>query len=124
MRIATVTHEFEQPIRHINQMATGGSHVAVFALRLTPSPDFQDVRFNCEASALPLEPWMVSAIERGVREFVRKREHDGKPVGCLHVALVDIQVHPADSKETAFMRAAQMAMAQAFEAHETAIDVL
>jgi len=117
MRLATVTHEFQQPIRRINQMASGGSYVAIFTLRLAPVRDVPEVRFSCEASDPHLEPWMVSAIERGVREFVAERERDRRPIGCVHVALVDIRVHPADSKETAFVRAASMAMSQAFEHH-------
>jgi hypothetical protein len=36
--------------------------------------------------------------------------------------LTDICIHAVDSKETAFMRAAFMAMTKAFEAHETLID--
>jgi elongation factor G len=122
MRLATVTHEVRQPIRHVNQMASGGSYVAVFTLRITPSRDSQNVAFSSEASDPHLESWMESAIERGVREFVAQRQRDGRPVGCFHVALTDIRVHLVDSKEIAFMRAAVMAMTQAFEAYETLID--
>lgn len=122
MRLATVTHEVRQPIRHVDQMASGGSYVAAFTLRITPACDSQDVTFRSEASDLHLEAWMESAVETGIREFVEQRERDGRPVGCFHVALADIQIHPTDSKETAFMRAAFIAMTQAFEAHETIID--
>jgi elongation factor G len=123
MRVATVTHELQQPIRHVNQMASGGSYCAVFTLRLTPVRNVPAVTFSCEATAPHLEPWIAAAVEKGVREFVSARERDGRPVGCLRVSLIDIQIHPADSKEHAFMRAAHMAMAQAFEAHETFVDV-
>ena len=102
-RLATVTHEFQQPIRHVNQMASGGSFVAYFTLRLTPLRDSAEVQFSSEASEPELEPWMASAIERGIRDFVSQRERDGKPVGYVRVALVDIRVHPVDSKESAFI---------------------
>jgi len=120
MRLATIKHEVCQPIRHINQ--TGGDYVAIFTLRITPAQDSQAVTFTSEASDPHLESWMVSAVERGVREFVAQRERDGRPVGCFHVALTDIWVQPVDSKEIAFVRAAVLAMTQAFESHETLID--
>jgi translation elongation factor EF-G len=122
MRVATLTHEVRQPIRLVNQMASGGSYVAIFTLRITPARDSQVVTFSSEASDPHLESWMESAVERGVSEFVAQRERDGRPVGCFRVALTDIHVHPLDSKEIAFVRAASMAMTQAFEAHETLID--
>jgi len=119
MRLTTVTHEFEQPIRHINQMASGGSYVAFFTLRLAPSREAPEVQFSNEVSKPEVEAWIVSAIERGIRDFIGQRERDGKPVGYLRVALVDIRVHLLDSKAWAFTQAAFMAMTQAFEAHET-----
>ena len=123
MRLATVTHEILQPIRRVNQMASGGSYVAIFTLRLMPTPGVPGVRFSSEASEPHLDHWMVSAIEQGVREFVAGRERDGRPVGCLDVALVDIHVHPVDSKEHRFTWAAFEAMTEAFKAHETFVDV-
>jgi len=123
MGLATVTHEFLQPIRRLNQMASGGSYVAIFTLRLMPTPGIPEVRFSSEASDPHLEQWMVSAIERGVREFVAERDRDGRPVGCLDVALVEIHVHPIDSKEHRFTWAAFEAMSEAFKAHETFVDI-
>ena len=55
--------------------------------------------------------------------FVVQREREGRPVGCFRVDLIEIHVHPVDSKETAFMRAAYLAMTRVFEAHEQVIDV-
>ncbi|HEX9045413.1 MAG TPA: hypothetical protein VF988_00180, partial [Verrucomicrobiae bacterium] len=110
MRLATVNQEVCQPIRLVNQMASGGSCVAIFTLRITPTPDSQDVTFSSKANDPHLESWMETAVEKGVREFVEQRERDGRPVGCFHVALTDIRVHPWDSKAIGFMRAAIMAM--------------
>ena len=122
MRLATVTHEVCQPVQHVTQMASGGSYAAIFTLRITTSRGSQHVTFSSEASDPHLESWMESAVERGVREFVAQRQQDNRPVGYFHVALTNVQVHPTDSKEMAFTRAAVMAMTQAFEAHETFID--
>jgi hypothetical protein len=121
MRLATLTHEVHQPIRYVNQ--TGGDYFAVFTLRITPACDSEDVRFSCEASDPDLTPGTMSAIERGVREFVAQRQRDGKPVGCFRVAVTEIQIHPVDTREFALAAAAFKALTQAFGAHETLVDV-
>jgi hypothetical protein len=104
-------------------MASGGSYVAIFTLRLTPAYDIPDIQFSNEVSEPKVEPWIVASIRKGIDEFARARESKGNRVGCLRVALVDISVHPIDSKESAFMYAAYMAMKQAFQNDEILIEV-
>lgn len=58
MRLATVTHEVRQPIRHVNQMASGGSYVAIFTLRITPVTNSPVLTFSSEASDPHLESWI------------------------------------------------------------------
>ena len=65
---------------------------------------------------------MTAAIERGVNEFVDQRKCEEKPVGFFRVALIDISVHPVDSRELPFTRAAILALTQAFKEHEVFIE--
>jgi len=123
MRIATLTQEVRQPIRHVNQMASGGSYVAMFTLRLTPAQDAPDIEFSNEVTQPALEPWIVAAIRKGIEEFVGEYRSEGKHVGRLRIALVEIRVHPIDSKESAFALAAYKAMKQAFQAHEAILEL-
>lgn len=88
--------------------------------KLWQSHDIVRIEFTCEVATRELEP----AIDRGIREFVREREKEQSPVGCLRVVLADNLVNPVDSKESAFVRAASIAMTQAFEAYETVVDVI
>ena len=120
MRVATLTQEVRQPIRHVNQ--TGGDYVAIFTLRLTPVRNTPDVCFINELRRPEVELWIVAAIQKGVEIFVSERQAGGAPVGGLRVALVDIDIHPTDSKESAFTYAGYKAMQQAFQCHETLID--
>jgi translation elongation factor EF-G len=119
--IATITHEFLQPIRLVNQLASGGSYVAIFTLRLSPSPQEAEIRFSSEVSVPQVDQWVISSIEKGVREFVGQREREGTPIGYVSVVLVDIDLHPGDSKEAAFIRAGFMALSEAFQKHETSL---
>ena len=121
MRVWTITHEFEQPVRHIDQMSSGGSYVALFTLRLTPTLYEATVHFSSEVTAPSATPWIPS-IERGVREFERQRQEEGRPVGYFRVALVDVDIHELDSKAARFTQAALIAMRKAFAAHETAVE--
>jgi hypothetical protein len=121
MRIATLTKEVQQPIRHVNQ--TGGDYVAVFTLRLTPVRGTPDISFSNAVTAPELQPWIVAAIQRGIQLFASERESERGPVGGLKVTLVDISIHPTDSKESAFTYAAFKAMQQAFDAHETLVEL-
>ena len=121
MRIATLTHEVLQPARYVKQMSSLDC-VAMFTLRLTPVPGIRGVRFGNEVCKPELESWIIGAVERGVMEFVSERDQEHKPVGCLAVTLVDIDIHPVDSRETGFMLAAYFAMKQAFQAHESVVD--
>jgi hypothetical protein len=104
-------------------MASGGSYVADFTLQLTPASDIPDIQFSSKVNQPEVEPWIVAAIHKGIGEFVRERQTEGKPVGGLRVALVEIHLHPIDSKESAFMFAAYKAMKQAFQLHETSAQI-
>jgi elongation factor G len=123
INLAMVTHTFDQPIRYVNQAASGGSYVAILTLRLTPARSISGVEFATAISRPELEPWILSAIEKGVRMFIEEREEERKPIGQLLVTLVDIDIHPIDSRELAFSIAAYRAMKQAFKENEVIVDV-
>lgn len=112
----TVDREFEQSIQHVNQTSSGGSYVAIFTLRMTPTPDDAEVRFAYVVNDEDAKPW-IPFIEEGVRSFVEQRAAEGRPVGYFSVTLVKIRVHPIDSKGRRFKQAAEIAMAKAFESH-------
>jgi translation elongation factor EF-G len=115
MALWTVDCEFDQSIRHANQLMSGGSYVAIFTLRLAPDLDDEAVQFVSTVDDEEAAPW-VPYIEEGVRSFVEKRAQVGGPVGHLRVTLIAITIHPVDSKGWRFKQAAELAMAQAFEA--------
>lgn len=135
MQLTTVTHEFDQPIRHINQLASGGSYFAVFTLRLTPTPGSHELAFECPIEIPdPFANWptdrpdprpaIVAAIEQGIRQFEDERRKDGKPIGSLKASLVAIAIHPSDIRIYRFAVAAVLAMREAFAAHETLLSLL
>jgi translation elongation factor EF-G len=115
MALWTVDREFDQPIRYVNQTASGGSYFAVFTLRLAPDLDDDAIRFASMVDDREAEPW-IPYIEEGVRSFLERRAQEGCPVGHLRVTLVAITLHPVDSQPYRFRQAAEMAMSQAFEA--------
>jgi translation elongation factor EF-G len=115
MAVWTVDHEFDQPIRHINQAMSGGSYVAIFTLRLAPDLDDSAVCFTSTVDDPEAVPW-VPYIEEGVRSFAEQRAQAGCSIGHLRVTLIAVIIHPVDSKPWRFKQAAEMAMSQAFEA--------
>lgn len=118
-RVTTLTHAIEQSVHHVNQMASGGSFVAIFTLRMTPNPSEPSVKFASTVDDPDLEPWMLQAIERGVFEFAAERARDDQPIGAIDVVLTSIRIHPVDSKDFAFVKAAKKAMVEAFSKHAT-----
>jgi translation elongation factor EF-G len=96
-------------------MRSGGSFVAIFTLRLAPDLDDVAVRFTNAVDDAEVGFW-AQFIEEGVRSFVERRAASGQPVGFLRVTLAAITLHPVDSQPFRFRQAAEMAMAQAFEA--------
>ena len=116
MQIWTVDREFEQPIRHFNFNMSGGSFCAIFTLRLTPNLDEPEVRFESEVDDAEAMFW-IPYIQEGVQQFIQERENTGKPIGYLHIALIDIRIHPVDSKSHRFRQAAVIAMTEAFANH-------
>jgi translation elongation factor EF-G len=115
MALWTIDHELDQPIRHVNQAASGGSYVAIFTLRLAPDLNDAAVRFASAIDDPEAGPW-IPCIEEGVRAFVGRRAQEGFPIAHLRVTLVAITIHPVDSNPWRFRQAAEMAMSQAFEA--------
>jgi translation elongation factor EF-G len=120
MALWTIDHQFDQPIRHVNQAASGGSYVAIFTPRLAPDLNDAAVRFASAIDEPEAEPW-IPCIEEGVRAFVDRRAREGFPMGHLRVTLVAITLHPVDSNPRRLRQAAEMAMSQAFEA--TGVDL-
>jgi hypothetical protein len=116
----TVTQEFEQRIRHVNQMASGGSYVAVFALRLVPihSPT---VEFSSAVDAPDAAPW-IPFIREGVFEFLQQRKKERREIGFLRVVLSEIWINETDCKERRFREAAMLAMSQAFARTEMIVE--
>ena len=112
----SVDEEFDQPIRHFNFAMSGGSFCAIFTLRLTPNLDDKGVYFVSELTDDADRHWALF-IEEGVMSFLAQRHQEGRAIGYLRIALVDIQVHPVDSKAHRFKEAALMAMEMAFESH-------
>lgn len=117
----TVNEEFEQPIRHFNFRMSGGSFCAIFTLRLAPCLEDNTVRFTNEVEGEEARYW-GKFIEEGVQAFVEQRAQAARPVGYLRVSLVDLKIHPIDSKGHRFKQAAVMAMEKAFESHEITLD--
>lgn len=116
----TVDCEFDQPIRHVNQQASGGSFVAIFTLRMIPTLEDQRVSFLNRVRDEVAIPW-IPFIEEGVRAFQEQRATQQKPIGLLRVELVAIKIHPVDSNPFRFKEAAVMAMSKAFEEHEVEV---
>ena len=113
----TVDCEFDQPIRHVNQNASGGSFVAIFTLRMIPDLEIHLVSFDSRVNDEEAIPWM-SFIEEEVRDFQKQRAIQRKPIGHLRVELVSIRIHPVDSNPFRFKEAALMSMSKAFDDHE------
>ncbi|HEY1065315.1 MAG TPA: hypothetical protein VGE52_04370 [Pirellulales bacterium] len=112
-----MSHEFEQPIRHQDLNASGGSYVANLTLRLAPNLESRQVSFTSavnDPNALHYTPY----VEQGIRAFEETRASVGRPVGYLEITLVHITIHPVDAKEWRFAQAAELAMTQAFAAAE------
>lgn len=122
MRIASLTGEIVQPARYVRQTSSADA-VAIFKLRLTPVIGLRGIRFASDALQTEVEPRITAAIERGVTQFVNEREEEGKPVGGLCVKPFDIYVHPVDGRDIGFILAAYFAMKQAFQDHETLVDI-
>jgi hypothetical protein len=110
----TVDREFDQSIRHMNQLASGGSFVANLTLRVAPDLDESDVSFTNVVDNPDAVPY-IPFVEKGVHEFVTRRAEEGRPVGHLRVTLVAITIHPVDAKGYRFAQAAGMALEAAFE---------
>src|SRR5689334_22002115 len=117
MRIASLTHEIVQPARYVKQSSSADC-VAIFKLRLTPVVGLRGICFANKVPGPEVEPRITAAIERGVMQFATEREQEGRPVGSLRVAPVDIYVHPVDGRDSGFTLAAYFAMKQAFQTHE------
>ena len=111
----TVEREYEQPVRHMELNRSGGSFVANLTLRVAPDLESPGVTFAnavTDEAAMPYVPF----VEEGVRAFVARRSAVGRPVGHLRVTLVAITIHPVDAKSRRFAEAAEMSLAQAFDA--------
>ncbi|MCI0737811.1 MAG: hypothetical protein L0Y72_02115 [Gemmataceae bacterium] len=118
----TVAEEIHQPAREVCWTASGGSRFALFTLALAPNPEEAGVQFvNRLASDDDGQPW-VQFVEEGVGEFVEQRRREGKPIGRLCVSLLDLAVHPIDSKPRAYRVAAVKAMQQAFESYGVEVE--
>jgi hypothetical protein len=70
MAVWTVDHEFDQPIRHVNQAMSGGSYFAVFTLRLAPDLDDADVCFTSTVDDPEAVPWVKVERHSSVRTMV------------------------------------------------------
>jgi elongation factor G len=122
VRIASLTHEIVQPARFVRQQSSVDCY-AVFNLRLTPVVGLRSICFANEAQKPEVEPRITAAIEKGVMQFARDSEEQGRPVGGLKVTPFDISVHPVDGRDICFTIAAYHAMKEAFEAHGTLVDI-
>ena len=111
----TVDREFDQPIRHTNLNMSGGSFVANLTLRLIPDLNEPGVSFNSTVTD-PDATFYIPFVEQGVRNFVARRASEGVEIGHLRVTLTAITIHPVDAKTHRFTQAAEMAMAQGFDA--------
>lgn len=116
----TVDRELDQPIRHMNLNASGGSFVANLTLRVAPDLDAPGVSFFSTVTD-PDAANFVPLVEEGIHEFVARRASEGRPVGHLRVTLTAITIHPVDAKGWRFKEAAGMALAAAFESAGVAL---
>ena len=110
----TVTHEFEQPVRHKNQMMSGGSFMANLTLRLNPDLDCPDVRFASIVPG-PDAAYFSQFVEAGLRSFIADRASEGIAIGFLQVTLTAITIHCVDAKPHRFEEATKMALNQGFD---------
>jgi hypothetical protein len=111
----TVRNAVVQPVRHVNQAASGGSFVAIFTLKVEPDRGQDQILFVNELDVQDAAQHYVPAILRGVHEFAEHRARCLRPIAGVRVSLSDVSLHPVDSKEWAFQRATVLGLREAFK---------
>jgi len=116
----TIDREVDQPIRHRNFNASGGSYLADMTLRLSPDLDISGVVFSNELKEPEATPY-VMYVERGIQSVIQRRPAEGRSVGHLRVALTAMPIQLVDAKGYRFAEAAERAIEMAFGAAEVEI---
>jgi hypothetical protein len=111
----TVAHAVERRFRYVNQMASGGSYVAIFNLRVEPHSGPEPVVFSNEADDSPnVQQWVPNIVD-GIRDFAEKELAERIEIMGIKVALTLLIDHPVDAKPRAFRKYAAVAMGEVFD---------
>jgi hypothetical protein len=115
--IWTLTASLDQSAKLGTQANCGG--VAKLTLRIAPHADAAVAFSSAVDLTDPGKSALVPFVQDGVMDFVQARAEQGKPVGFVHVTLLELWFHPIDSTGHRNRRAAYAALEQAFEGRES-----
>lgn len=114
-RCLTVGAAVERQFRYINQMASGGSYVAIFSFRVEPYRGPEAVVFSNEAEDSPNVQRWVPYILEGVVDFAKKKNAERVGLMGVNVALTLLRDHLVDAKPWAFRKYAAIALEEIFD---------
>jgi len=108
-----VHHPVIRSFRWVNQMASGGSHVTVFTVRISneSSPWAAVVRDECSPDENPtaLES-ALDELQRGVESFLAEKLSQNTPVHSIRISLLGYQYHETDFKPHKYRFAIQFVL--------------
>ncbi len=110
----TITASAEAEGKHKKQ--TGGAgQFGVVNIRFEAGASDGDFEFVDEVVGGAVPKQFIPAVEKGLREAVKKGPLAGYPMVNLKCTLFDGKYHPVDSKEVAFISAAKLAYDEAMQ---------
>lgn len=108
----TVSSKAEGHHRHKKQTGGAGQFGEVF-LRIEPLPRGTGFEFVDEVKGGTIPGQFLPAVEKGVRQVLRRGALAGYPIQDVRVIVYDGKHHPVDSKEVAFVAAGKKAFLDA-----------
>ncbi|MFQ5965021.1 MAG: elongation factor G [Candidatus Scalinduaceae bacterium] len=109
----TITSNAQSQYKHKKQTGGRGQYGEVY-LRIEPLPRGSDIEFKSKIVGGAIPGQYIPAVEKGIRETVKKGILSNNPIVDTKVVLYDGSFHNVDSSEAAFKIAASKAFQMAF----------